>query len=521
MMMEIEEPTNNAFPLPTVFCHSERTVGGETTSLEPKQDDIDTQEYIADKGDVELLNEESFDWGAVENITEADLQGLELLGTGETVSVGISGEDIIIPTAPLEYLLDEIDGIEDDIEDIEMTTKSLGKKAGTLLARYRSSAGLAVTKLVSPLWYVVDLIHRVIEVHRATRCQYKTNYDLVGEPDKGSKERPKEFTVKRKELIDERLVIKEVVIKVNIKVAEARDISTSMGRAIHEKLEKEVAPEPIRIVSSSKEEKWGSRILSLIKGFRQLSDTKLWREFPVFGIIDDIPIVGVIDKLELRPSDSKYRLIMSDIKTKRKKGTSQQHLSATPEHKFQLMLYKKLLDALISPEYDWSGFFKLHRLNPETPFSDNFMAQIAEETNLSNLAASCTTLGHLVEVWKSDIQKMNISKGQTDSTLRVEFITRGGREQVSIEPGDTTPVKIQAFRYDPSFVTASLATSLGFWLGTQPMRGVGIEETWKCNACEYKENCEWRQGEASRLGQIGGTSRAKMSISMENFTESR
>ncbi|KAG8815874.1 hypothetical protein FRC17_000563 [Serendipita sp. 399] len=503
-MMEIDEPDDNAFPLPTVFCHCERTVGGETANLEPKQDDTGTQEYIADKGNAELLNEESFDWGAVENITEADLQELELLETGETLPVKIPGENTIIPTAPLEYLLDEIDGIEDDIEDDEMKTKSLGKKAGTLLARYKSSAGLAVTKLVSPLW-----------------CQYKANYDLVGQPDKGSKERPKEFTVKRKELIDERQVIKEVVIKVNIKVAEARDISTSMGRAIHEKLEKEVAPEPIRIVSSSKEEKWGSRILSLIMGFRQLSDTKLWREFPVFGIIDDIPIAGVIDKLELRRSGSKYRLIMSDIKTKRKKGTSQHHLSATPEHKFQLMLYKKLLDALISPEYDWSGFFKFHRLNPEAPFGDHFMAQIAEEANLRELVASCTSLGHLVRAWKSVIQKMDISKGQTDPTLRVEFITRGGKGQVSIEPGDTTPVKIQAFRYDPSFVTASLATSLGFWLGSQPMRGVRIEETWKCNACEYKENCEWRQEQASRLGQIRDTSRAKMDILMEDSAGSR
>lgn len=37
-----------------------------------------------------------------------------------------------------------------------------------------------------------------------------------------------------------------------------------------------------------------------------------------------------------------------------------------------------------------------------------------------------------------------------------------------------------------------LKSVLSFWDGSRPPLGVKEEETWKCNGCEYREGCEWR-----------------------------
>ncbi|KAG8827937.1 hypothetical protein FRC19_011085 [Serendipita sp. 401] len=522
---ELEPRANHSGP-PTslTICRSEHVIGEETTKTQPGIAILETRESVESGTEEEQVNEESFDWANVQDLTDSDFRDLVL---EESEKVEKSEGDPGTFLVPLNWLLDDIGRFEDDIEDIEMTTSARisWKRAGTLLAKYRSSGGLSVTKLVSPLW-----------------CQYKANYDLVGGPKRGSKERPKEFTVQRKEIVNKKLVIKEVVIKVDQNTAEVREKNAERGRAIHEKLEKEVAPVAVKTISSNREEKWGFKILALITGFKQLIEYRLWRELPVFGIIDDIPVNGIIDQLQLRRVHGKgsgdsggvvgmavNSLIISDIKTK-KKWTPHQDLSASPEHKFQLMIYKKLLDDLISPEYDWDTLFKLHNLDPKITFSDFFIDQqisISRANNFVSLVADCTTLEDLVLAWKSITQEANIIRGKVDRVLRVEFRipSRTGRwNQVPTDSDSTNEsdlLAIKSFRYDGDFIKNSIATSLGFWLGSQPTKGVRVEETWKCNVCEYKDSCEWRQKEASRLGPPVGTPKAQLEITMEKSVENR
>lgn len=41
--------------------------------------------------------------------------------------------------------------------------------------------------------------------------------------------------------------------------------------------------------------------------------------------------------------------------------------------------------------------------------------------------------------------------------------------------------------------------SMEFWKVKRPYVGVSLGETWKCEKCEYKRDCEWRNDQAKML----------------------
>ena len=47
----------------------------------------------------------------------------------------------------------------------------------------------------------------------------------------------------------------------------------------------------------------------------------------------------------------------------------------------------------------------------------------------------------------------------------------------------------------------SVREAMDFWLGKRPIIGVSPENAWKCNVCEYKDDCEWRQEQAALFAQ--------------------
>lgn len=59
----------------------------------------------------------------------------------------------------------------------------------------------------------------------------------------------------------------------------------------------------------------------------------------------------------------------------------------------------------------------------------------------------------------------------------------------------------QTFEYDEDFLQQAVSQALEFWLGTRQHIGVDIKETWKCDVCEYKADCEWREEQASVYSQ--------------------
>ncbi|KAG9010317.1 hypothetical protein FRB94_010667 [Tulasnella sp. JGI-2019a] len=55
------------------------------------------------------------------------------------------------------------------------------------------------------------------------------------------------------------------------------------------------------------------------------------------------------------------------------------------------------------------------------------------------------------------------------------------------------------FPFSASLIDSHLTAALQFWEGSREPIGVDLEDTWKCNSCEYMEECEWREARASEL----------------------
>ncbi|KAG8899952.1 hypothetical protein FRB99_006345 [Tulasnella sp. 403] len=57
-------------------------------------------------------------------------------------------------------------------------------------------------------------------------------------------------------------------------------------------------------------------------------------------------------------------------------------------------------------------------------------------------------------------------------------------------------VGVKSFELDTEFLNTHIKAAIDFWEGRREPLGVELEDTWKCNTCEYREGCEWREAKA-------------------------
>lgn len=58
------------------------------------------------------------------------------------------------------------------------------------------------------------------------------------------------------------------------------------------------------------------------------------------------------------------------------------------------------------------------------------------------------------------------------------------------------------FLHDSLQLQEHLVDVMSMWRGERPLRGVKVEQTWRCNHCEYQTGCEWRQMKAEESLQL-------------------
>ncbi|KAL8730489.1 MAG: hypothetical protein Q9181_004640, partial [Wetmoreana brouardii] len=204
------------------------------------------------------------------------------------------------------------------------------------------------------------------------------------------------------------------------------------GSAVHKTLEDEVH-QTVAVDIQTKEDAWGLRIWNIIQGLRTLRETGMTRELEVWGVIDGQVVNGVIDELsytcpdreleasELDPSGTKdppplppdQKSITDFLSPNGSQNLSRSNFGvATPPPTFQpsskhstpriyitdtktrstssvpkgasfrptlmqLMLYHRLLSNMATNQTDPSILFSRYDLNPDTPFTDAFIAQIS------------------------------------------------------------------------------------------------------------------------------------------------
>lgn len=123
---------------------------------------------------------------------------------------------------------------------------------------------------------------------------------------------------------------------------------------------------------------------------------------------------------ENAPQDG-HKISITDTKTR-----SASYIPKTPSdnHKLQLMLYKKLLDGLLSPTFEWISYFEFLSVDPYAVFRDGFIAQmidLAGDGELEDRLSNASCLLDLTFAWKASVDDLRLVMGEVDSDLSITY----------------------------------------------------------------------------------------------------
>ena len=317
------------------------------------------------------------------------------------------------------------------------------------------------------------------------------------------------------------------------------------GSSVHKDLEEQVhVTVPVDV--QTREDTWGLRIWNIVQGLRTLRITGMTRELELWGVVDGEIVNGVIDELSYTCPDPQLEAQLSGQKTEKKhdiqiapdqatideffKSQSTQEsggcsaikdvrkiylmdvktrnskyppkgVSLRPVH-VQLMLYRKLLASFASNEVSAEVVFKRYDLDSSRPISERLIQQLSGlEDNLDGEADDTTyapvesavdtcfellqnnTLESLWQLMILEFQKTMPNGGDAISkVLKVEF-----RNAL-----DSKIMATRTFQYNDAEIDGYLEDEMKWWRGLRPAKGVEVEEAFKCQHCDFAENCEWR-----------------------------
>lgn len=262
------------------------------------------------------------------------------------------------------------------------------------------------------------------------------------------------------------------VVKVSThKLSHGRHFSLSSELEVHEK---------VVIKKITKEDRWAVQLIDSYVQLASIVSGGLEREIAVFGDPFGMGILinGVIDQLQYSPKSQE--LILLDYKTR--KSNSLPSFEQKRGHSLQLMLYKCMLDFLLCGATQVSLLSQHAKLVFSTPLTSGPIEHIRQcglQSLLMGDKGKPVLFGEVAE----GIGKLIAGLGlPLVSTLVVQYEHQATGEVIGIE----------TVEYDERWMRAELDICFSFWLGRRPARGVDIEETWKCDSCQFRDICVWR-----------------------------
>ena len=234
---------------------------------------------------------------------------------------------------------------------------------------------------------------------------------------------------------------------------------------------------PVKVESS--EDIWAIKVLNLIssvQGF--LCNTTIAREVPIFGspFGEDIFIVGLIDELRFDPDT--YTIDLQELKTRKHKSPPSR--SQQSQHRLQVMLYKKLFDDLVKGQVTKETVAKHLRLNLNKEFGEDILKQV------DGKMLACRNLSSLMDVLFQKMQCMTCV-----SQIGMEYVHQDSRETICHH----------SVTYSDSELECLVKEFYGFWRGGREVKGVDIEDAWKCQMCDFASICDWRQKKADEYSK--------------------
>ncbi|CAG8478184.1 12029_t:CDS:2 [Acaulospora morrowiae] len=275
-----------------------------------------------------------------------------------------------------------------------------------------------------------------------------------------------------------------------------RKVTTEMkaGSAIH--LDLELEEHDIDEVSiETEEDAWGLKLYNLLFGLEALTTTGKTRELPIFGFIFDIFVFGIIDQVKKSSNseNDEWEWIICDTKT-RSRPIRPEKSTISLYVKYQIMLYKKLFDNLANGIIDEERIYQNFNLNADKPFSKNLSELInghfvenRRKKNREKYSRQQPTLRTIMTMVKNHFKFFR----KSSDTLEVNY-----RYQ-----GDSSDLGSLNFDYDEEKLDKHLRRSTTYWRGLRDPEGVPIEEAWKCQVCEYVDDCVWRLKKVREIEQ--------------------
>lgn len=335
------------------------------------------------------------------------------------------------------------------------------------------------------------------------------------------------------------------------------------GSKVHQKLEDQVYT-TVQVEIATKEDSFGLKVWNIIQGLRTLRDTGLTRELEVWGLIDGNVVNGLIDFLSYenpspefeeewlssqgsrsgvgagddfqkkitnffpshqtgqldQPKDNR-KVYLTDVKTRGRKDVPRG--AQVRGTKVQLFLYHRFLSDMAEDKVNFLQVFRRYGLDVDAQFSDAFLAQMGElhddvfhdcSSVVSSDSAPSSdadthdllryrTLTELVLLLRSEL-KLTFPAGGASlgSVVTVEYRLRGDEGQL---------IGTNILAIDKEVLDQYLGGYMEWWRGERPALGVDVEEAYKCNICEFKDICTWREdmdGEILKRAQEKSLARA-------------
>lgn len=346
-----------------------------------------------------------------------------------------------------------------------------------------------------------------------------------------------------------------------------RTAAMKEGTRVHKDLEDEVHT-TVRVEVTTKEDAFGLKLWNLVQGLRTLRDTGLTRELEVWGFVDGNMVNGVIDGVSHQHPDPKIQeqrrqekgakksrssitnyfpserpenkktpktppAYLTDVKTRGKPKPA--NTAQLRPAKVQLFLYHRFLADMAAGKLDFLSVLQRYDLDPDRPFSDAFIAQMAsmheeeffgDDSDMSDTYAppGAPDVGK-----SSDDPAGNRDSGPSLPSDTLDFLKyKSLREMIPFvvsELGQAFPdgadsigrllsveyryrldgslIDSRVFAMDDRALDLYLGGTMEWWKGDRKPRGVAVEDAWKCLVCEFAEDCTWRKAfDEDRLTRV-------------------
>ncbi|OAA71153.1 Defects in morphology protein 1-like protein [Cordyceps fumosorosea ARSEF 2679] len=317
-----------------------------------------------------------------------------------------------------------------------------------------------------------------------------------------------------------------------------RTAAMQQGSALHQKLEDEVHT-TVEVEVLSREDGFGVRLWNLIQGLRTLRGTGLTRELEIWGVVDGNLVNGVIDYLSYENPNPEFELELSQEEAQeeaKQAKVTDYFASTTPDKenkpegpkvyiadvktrgslrkvpdsvlrpaKIQLLLYHRFLADLAAGHLDFYKVFRRYGLDPDAPFSDTFLAQMAgshdEMLDTSPSSSWQSSEGGDLP-YRSLRELLPLVEREVGLTFPAGLVSVGPMLRVEyVHRGDGFVIGHHDFAASRSALDGYVGAYMAWWRGERRAAGVSLDEAFKCRTCEFADTCTWRAAMDARRVQ--------------------